>query len=122
MNVMEKRKPLGLGWLRTADRSACDLVAIPTQLQSDMRVKVRDLKCDKFAPLHGLAGKLNTVNQDLNEKRGLFHAPPFFSRPKKQSNDAVPSRDRFPHPAVYLLHSSSSLACFYLVFVFLCFI
>ena len=50
MNVMEKRKPLALGWLRTVDRSARKLVAIPTQLQSEMSVKVNDLKCDKFVP------------------------------------------------------------------------
>jgi len=50
VNVMEKRKPLALGWLRTVDRSARKLVAIPTQLQSEMSVKVNDLKCDKFVP------------------------------------------------------------------------
>ena len=54
MNVMEMRKPLALGWLRTVDRSARKLVAIPTQLQSDMSVKVKDLKCDKFVPFTDL--------------------------------------------------------------------
>ena len=54
MNVMQKRKPLARGWLRTLDRSARKLVAIPTQLQSDMSVQVKDLKCDKFVPFTDL--------------------------------------------------------------------
>jgi len=54
VNVMQKRKPLARGWLRTLDRSARKLVAIPTQLQSDMSVQVKDLKCDKFVPFTDL--------------------------------------------------------------------
>jgi hypothetical protein len=50
VDVMKKRKPLALSRLRTVDLSARNLVAIPTQLQSDMNVKVKDLKCDKFFP------------------------------------------------------------------------